>query len=162
MAQTELKQRLMSILAADVVGYSRLMGGDERCTVAALEAARTIFRAEIERHQGGVIDMTGDSVLAAFGSATGAVSAAVAIQCALHSSEIDVAEERRMRFRIGVHLGDVFEKSDGTIYGDGVNIAARLESLAQAGGIALSDAVARAVRDTDEICICSDGCGQGR
>jgi len=146
MIQTELKQRLMAILAADVVGYSRLMGIDERSTVAALETARRVFRAEIESHQGAVIDMTGDSVLAAFGSAAGAVAAAIAIQCALHRGQVDVVEERRMRFRIGVHLGDVFEKSDGTIYGDGVNIAARLEGLAQAGGIALSDAVERAVR----------------
>ncbi len=136
----------MAILAADVAGYSRLMGIDERSTVAALEAARMVFRAEIEGHQGAVIDMTGDSVLAAFGSAAGAVAAAIAIQCALHRGQVDVVEERRMRFRIGVHLGDVFEKSDGTIYGDGVNIAARLEGLAEAGGIALSDAVERAVR----------------
>jgi adenylate cyclase len=146
MVHGELRQRLTSILAADVVGYSRLMGIDELGTLAGLEAARQVFRAEIASHQGRVIDMAGDSILAVFESATGAVAAAVAIQQSLHAREADVEEERRMRFRIGVHLGDVFEKADGTIYGDGVNIAARLEGLAAAGGIALSDAVEGAVR----------------
>ena len=91
--------------------------------------------------------MAGDSVLAVFDSATGAVSAALAVQTALEAAALAVPEERRMRFRIGVHLGDVIEKSDGTVYGDGVNLAARLERLAAPGGIAVSDAVQGAIRN---------------
>ena len=140
------RQRLAAIFAADVVGYSRLMAADERATMAALEAARVIFRTRIESSQGRVIDMAGDSVLAVFDSATGAVSAALAVQQALEAAARTVPDDRRMRFRIGVHLGDVIEKPDGTVYGDGVNIAARLEGLAAPGGIAVSDAVQGAVR----------------
>jgi adenylate cyclase len=143
---TGLKQRLAAILAADVSGYSRLMAADERATVAALDAARAVFRAQIESNQGRVIDMAGDSVLAVFETATGAVSAALAVQEQLMVLVADVPEDRRMRFRIGIHLGDVIEKADGTIYGDGVNIAARLEGLAEPGGITVSDAVHGAVR----------------
>ncbi len=141
-----MKQRLAAILAADVAGYSRLMAADERATVAALDAARAVFRAQIESSQGRVIDMAGDSVLAVFETATGAVSAALAVQQELNASSNPVPEDRRMRFRIGVHLGDVIEKADGTVYGDGVNIAARLEGLAEPGGITISDAVQGAVR----------------
>ena len=141
------RQRLAAILAADVVGYSRLMTADEHATVAALDAARAIFRSRIESSQGRVIDMAGDSVLAVFDSATGAVSAALAVQEALEAAARTASDDRRMRFRIGVHLGDVIEKADGTIYGDGVNIAARLEGLAAPGGIAVSDAVQGAVRN---------------
>jgi len=143
---SDLKQRLAAILAADVAGYSRLMAGDDRATVSALDAARRVFRAEIESHQGRVIDMAGDSVLAVFGTATGAVSAALAIQKQINLSGEKTPEERRMRFRIGVHLGDVIEKGDGTVYGDGVNIAARLEGLAVPGGITISDSVRIAVK----------------
>ena len=142
----ELRQRLAAILAADVAGYSRLMAGDERATVAALDSARAIFRTRIEAHQGRVIDMAGDSVLAVFETATGAVSAALAIQKEVNSSAGTVSEDRRMRFRIGMHLGDVIEKEDGTVYGDGVNIAARLEGLAEPGGLTISDSVHNAVR----------------
>ncbi len=146
MTPVELRQRLQSILAADVVGFSRLMGRDERATVAALEAARQVFRAGIEAHEGRVIDMTGDAVLAVFESVMGAVAAAIEIQQDLHQDALERAEEERMRFRIGVHLGDVYEKPDGSVYGDGVNVAARLESLADPGGIAVSAAVEGAVR----------------
>ncbi|MCZ6666990.1 MAG: adenylate/guanylate cyclase domain-containing protein, partial [Gammaproteobacteria bacterium] len=146
MSSTGLKQRLAAILAADVAGYSRLMAADEHATVAALDAARAVFRSEIESNQGRVIDMAGDSVLAVFETATGAVSSALAVQAQLGSLIGDVPEDRRMHFRIGVHLGDVIEKSDGTIYGDGVNIAARLEGLAEPGGITVSDAVQGVVR----------------
>ena len=146
MSGTGLKQRLAAILAADAVGYSRLMAGDDRATVAALDAARALFLAQIQGNQGRVIDMAGDSVLAVFETATGAVAAALAIQQQVNALAEPVPEERRMRFRIGVHLGDVIEKSDGTVYGDGVNIAARLEGLAEPGGITISDAVYGAVR----------------
>ncbi len=146
MAETTVRQRLAAILAADVAGYSRLMAGDERATLAALDFARGIFREHIETHQGRVIDMAGDSVLAVFETATGAVAAALAVQERLVAMAAAVPEDHQMRFRIGVHLGDVMEKTDGTIYGDGVNIAARLEGLAEPGGITVSDAVQGAVR----------------
>ncbi len=146
MSGTVLRQRLAAILAADVAGYSRLMAADERATVAALDAARAIFRAQIESNQGRVIDMAGDSVLAVFETATGAVAASLAAQQKLNAASSALPEERRMRFRVGVHLGDVIEKGDGTIYGDGVNIAARLEGLAEPGGITVSDSVRSAVK----------------
>ena len=108
--------------------------------------ARAVFRRQIEANRGRVIDMAGDSVLAVFETATGAVSAALAIQQALAAAAHDVPEDRRMRFRIGVHLGDLIEKADGTVYGDGVNIAARLEGLAAPGGVTISDAVRGSVK----------------
>jgi len=146
LGETTVRQRLAAILAADVAGYSRLMAGDELATLAALDSARGIFREHIETHQGRVIDMAGDSVLAVFDTATGAVAAALAVQEGLVAMAAAVPEDRQMRFRIGVHLGDVMEKTDGTVYGDGVNIAARLEGLAEPGGITVSDAVQSAVR----------------
>ena len=146
MSGSDLKQRLAAILAADVTGYSRLMSGDERATVAALDAARTVFRSQIEARQGRVIDMAGDSVLAVFETAIGAVTAALAVQRTINASSNAVPEDRRMRFRIGVHLGDVIEKADGTVYGDGVNIAARLEGLAAPGGITVSASIRTAVQ----------------
>lgn len=141
------RRRLEAILAADVVGYSRLMARAEDATVVALDAARAVFRTQIEANQGRVIDMTGDSVLAVFETAVGAVNSALAIQAQLESSGKDVPDDRRMRFRIGVHLGDVIEKPDGTVYGDGVNIAARLQTLARPGGISVSRIVQETVRD---------------
>ena len=145
MSGTEFRQRLAAILAADAAGYSSLMAVDERTTVTALDAARAVFRTEIESNQGQVIDMAGDSVLAVFDTATGAVAAALAIQRELEVAVSGVAEGPRMRFRIGVHLGEIIEKPDGTVYGDGVNVAARLQALVEPGGIAVSDAVKGAV-----------------
>jgi adenylate cyclase len=145
-AVTAAKRKLAAILAADAAGYSRLMATDERATIAALDAARAVFRGNVDAHQGRVIDTAGDSVLAVFDTASGAASAALAIQQELWSASQDVAEDRRMRFRIGVHLGDIIEKLDGTVYGDGVNIAARLHGLADPGGIVFSDAVRTSVR----------------
>lgn len=147
MAQADLKQRLAAILAADAAGYSRLMAADERRTLAALDAARAIFREHVARQRGRIIDTAGDSVLAVFDLATSAIAAAIDIQRDLLSSEAGVAEDQRMRFRIGVHLGEIIEKPDGTIYGDGVNIAARLQGLAEPGGIAVSDAVHGSVKN---------------
>jgi len=146
MSETEARQRLAAILMADVAGYSRLMNCDERGTVAALDDARAVFRTTIAAHRGRVIDMAGDSVLAVFETASGAVVSALAIQAELARRSADVATECRMQFRIGIHLGDVMEKADGTIYGDGVNIAARLEGIAEPGGVTVSDAVQCALR----------------
>lgn len=119
---------------------------DERATVTALDTARAVFRKQIESNQGRVIDMAGDSVLAVFDTAAGAASAAIAIQSELHALTRDLPEERRLLFRVGVHLGDVIEKSDGTIYGDGVNIAARLQTKAPPGEICMSQTVYDTVR----------------
>ena len=143
---TETRQRLAAILAADASGYTRLMAQDAPGTVESLEASRKVFRGRIEAHHGRVIDMAGDSVLAVFDTASGAVSAALAVQTELAGMSVEVVEHRRMRFRIGIHLGDVIEKTDGTVYGDGVNIAARLQSLAEVGGITASDSIRTAVR----------------
>jgi len=142
----EHRQRLAAILASDAAGYSRLMAADERATVAALDSARGVFRRHVETHQGRVIDTAGDSVLALFETAAGAVEAALAIQKDLETNALGVPKDRCLRFRIGVHLGDVLEKADGSIYGDGVNIAARLQALAEPGEIAISDLVHSAVR----------------
>src|SRR5213075_3110662 len=114
---------------------------------AALDAARAVFRQQIQASQGRVVDMAGDSVLAVFETAAGAVSAALGTQRDLEASKGEVPRDQRLMFRIGVHLGDVIEKGDGTIYGDGVNIAARLQALAPAGGVVISDAVHGSVKN---------------
>jgi adenylate cyclase len=138
---SELRQRLVAILAADAAGYSRLMSLDEHATVTALDAARAVFRGRIEAGRGRVIDMAGDSVLAVFETAVGAVQAALAVQQRLAQAMAATPEAQRLRFRIGIHVGDVIEKDDGTVYGDGVNIAARLQTLAEPGGVVVSQAV---------------------
>jgi TolB-like protein/class 3 adenylate cyclase/Flp pilus assembly protein TadD len=145
MTDASMRARLAAILAADVAGYSRLIALDDRATVAALDAARQVFRTHIEAGQGRVIDMAGDSVLAVFETAAGAVAAAIAIQRDLVEAAGDAPADRRLRFRIGVHLGDIIEKADGTVYGDGVNIAARLQSIAAPGGVNVSESVRTAV-----------------
>ena len=123
------------------------MAQDDRGTIASLEAARQVFRASIQAHQGRVIDMAGDSVLAVFDTAASAVSAALEVQASLQTDSARVAQDRRMQFRIGVHMGDITEMPDGSVYGEGVNMAARLEGLALPGGITVSDAVRSSVRN---------------
>jgi TolB-like protein len=135
---SDLDRTLAAILSADAVGYSRLMARDEVDTVATLDACRAIFREVIEGRKGRVVDTAGDSVLAVFGSVVEAVTSAAEIQGRIGAHNQDRADDRRMLFRIGINLGDVITKADGTVYGDGVNVAARLESLADAGGINLS------------------------
>ena len=122
------------------------MAADDTATVAALDAAREVFRIHVESRRGRVIDMAGDSVLAAFETASGAVSAAMAAQEQIEEAMAEVAHERQLRFRVGLHLGDVISKTDGTVYGDGVNIASRLQAMADAGGIVVSESVRVAVR----------------
>jgi adenylate cyclase len=133
-----LIHRLAAILAADAVGFSRLMGADERSALVELDANRAFFRRHVEEHGGRIVDMAGDSVLAVFVSAAAAVRAAIAAQAAVEQRSAGVPEDRRMRYRVGVNLGEIIEKPDGSIYGDGVNVAARLQSLAEVGGILLS------------------------
>lgn len=132
------RRKLVAILAADAAGYSKLMADDEAATLRSLNDARDIFRKRIEVHGGRVIDTAGDSILAEFPSAVEAVDCAVEIQDQLAKRNTQHAEHRRMQFRIGINLGDVIEQEDGTIYGDGVNVAARLQALAEMGGICLS------------------------
>jgi adenylate cyclase len=130
-----LSHRLTAILAGDVAGFSRLMAQDERATIAALDEVRAVFRSEIEANRGRIVDMAGDSVLALFETATGALASALAVQERLEAAAAGVPEDRRMRVRIGMHLAEVTVKPDGTAYADGVNIAARLQSIAPPGGI---------------------------
>jgi len=145
--QGGLRQRLTAILAADVAGYTRLMAADAGGTVAALEEARALFHEQIAAQGGRVVDMAGDSVLALFESAAGAVDAALAVQKALEAASRATAAERRLRVRIGVHLGDVIEKADGSIYGHGVNVAAHLQTKAAPGGVCMSEALYESVKE---------------
>src|SRR5271154_5549175 len=135
-----LERKLIAILAADVAGYSRLMGIDEEGTLATLSAFRTVTDALIAQHSGRICGTAGDSVLAAFASVFAAVQCAVEIQRDVARANEQLADERRMWFRIGVNVGDVMVK-DGDIFGDGVNIAARIEALAEPGGICISRGV---------------------
>ena len=137
MTTQEVKRKLAAILSADVKGYSRLMGEDEEGTIRTLNAYKEVITGFIQKHQGRVVGTAGDSMLAEFASVVDAVRCAVGIQEELKDRNKELSEDRRMEFRIGVNLGDVVEDGD-TIYGDGVNIAARLESLAEAGGICVS------------------------
>jgi adenylate cyclase len=138
MSTQEVKRKLAAILSADVKGYSRLMGGDEEWTVRTLSAYREIMRGLVQQHRGRVVDTPGDNVLAEFASVVDAVQCSVEIQQVLRAKNAVLPENRRMEFRIGINLGDVIEEGD-SIYGDGVNIAARLEGLADAGGICISE-----------------------
>ncbi len=132
-----MERRLTAILAADVVGYSRLMGSDEAGTLAQLKEIRqAVVDAKIAKHRGRIVKLTGDGVLAEFPSVVNAVSCATEIQTAMRAR----TSESAIQFRIGVNLGDVIAEGDD-IYGDGVNVAARLESVAQPGGIAVSQSV---------------------
>jgi TolB-like protein/class 3 adenylate cyclase/Tfp pilus assembly protein PilF len=141
MADQDTIRKLAAILSADVVGYSRLMGEDEQATITTLSAYRNVFKDTIVTHQGRVVDTAGDSVLAVFTSVVEAVQSAVDIQQALQARNDTLPPARRMLFRIGVNLGDVLEQADGSIYGDGVNIAARLEALAEPGGLCIAGSV---------------------
>jgi adenylate cyclase len=130
-------RKLTAILSADVAGYSRLMQDDEAATVKTLEAYKQIISDLVKQHRGRVVDSPGDNLLAEFASVVDAVQCAVATQKELQARNAELPENRRMQFRIGVNLGDVIEE-ESRIYGDGVNIAARLESLADPGGICVS------------------------
>ncbi len=137
MADEGFKRKLTAILSADVEGYSRLMGDDEEATVRTLTAYREVLSTLIQQHNGKVLDSPGDNLLAEFVSVVDAVQCAVAVQKEINARNDQLPENRRMRFRIGINLGDVIQE-DERIYGDGVNIAARLESLANPGGICIS------------------------
>ncbi|MGE0681776.1 MAG: adenylate/guanylate cyclase domain-containing protein [Candidatus Binatia bacterium] len=135
-----VERRLAAIFSADVAGYSRLMGEDEVATVRTLTTYREVMSAFIRQHRGRVVDSPGDNILAEFSSVIDALQCAVEIQQELRARNAELPPPRRMEFRIGINLGDVIVESE-RIYGDGVNIAARLESLADAGGVCISGTV---------------------
>ncbi|PYI40974.1 MAG: adenylate/guanylate cyclase domain-containing protein [Verrucomicrobia bacterium] len=136
-----MERRLTAILAADVVGYSRLMGADEAGTLAALKAVRTeLIDGKIAQHQGRIVKLTGDGILAEFPSVVNALACASEVQRGVRERNTDVPQNRRIEFRVGVNVGDVIVEGDD-IYGDGVNVASRLESVADPGGITVSQAV---------------------
>ena len=146
MADEGFKRKLTAILSADVIGYSRLMRDDEEATVRDLAAHRVLLTEIIQQHNGRVVDSPGDNILAEFASVVDAVNGAIKIQDEINKSNASVPEDRRMEFRIGINLGDVIEEEE-RIYGDGVNIAARVEGLAAGGGIAISGAVYEQIKE---------------
>jgi adenylate cyclase len=137
MATGDVKRKLTAIFSADVEGYSRLMEEDELATVETLTSHKGIMGKLIKQYRGRVVDSTGDNLLAEFGSVVDAVQCAVEVQQVLSSKNEALPENRRMHFRIGINSGDVIEEGN-LIYGDGVNVAARVESMAEGGGISIS------------------------
>ncbi|GEP54464.1 adenylate/guanylate cyclase domain-containing protein [Reyranella soli] len=136
----KVKRRLTTVLCADVHGYSRLMEADETGTMATLRRHRTAMAGLVERHDGRIVNTWGDAVIAEFASVVEAVQCAVEIQQEVSSQELDATQAQRMQFRIGINLGDVMVEGPD-IYGDGVNIAARLQELAEPGGIVVAGSV---------------------
>ena len=151
MAHEGIERRLAAILSVDVVGYSRLMGADETGTLEALKAHRAEFvDPKIERHHGRIVKLMGDGALVEFASVVDAVECAIVLQRGMAERNRGVAEERRIEFRIGINVGDIIVEGDD-IYGDGVNVAARIEALANPGGICISRAARDQVRDKLDI-----------
>lgn len=140
MADNGTQRKLTAILSADVKGYSKLMGDDDDSTVKTITSYREIISELIQKNQGRVVDTPGDNILAEFSGALNAVNGAIEIQNRLEIENSKLPAKRRMDFRIGINLGDVIHK-DNRIYGDGVNVAARIESLADPGGISISRGV---------------------
>ena len=155
MSTDHVERRLAAVLAADVAGYSRLMGADEEGTLARLKAIRkAIVDPAIASHRGRIVKTTGDGMLVEFASAVDAARCAVEVQRAMAEQNSDVPQDQRIEFRIGIHVGDIII-DDNDIFGDGVNIAARLEGIAEAGGVCISDDAYRQVRGKVEI-VCDD------
>src|ERR1700688_191224 len=140
-------RKIVAIVVSDVVGYSRLAGADEDRTLARLRALRSdLVDPEISIHHGRVVKRTGDGSLVEFRSVVDAVRCAIEVQNGMAERNAGLAPERRIEFRVGIHLGDVAEESDGDLMGDGVNIAARLEGIAKPGAICLSEDAYRQVK----------------
>ncbi len=151
MTGARVERRLAAILAADIAGYSRLMGADEEGTLARLKACRkALVDPKIAEYRGRIVKTTGDGMLVEFGSAVDAVRCAVEVQRGMASSNVDIPESKRIEFRIGIHVGDIII-DENDIFGDGVNIAARLEGIADPGGICISDDAHRQIRGKTEI-----------
>jgi adenylate cyclase len=147
LATERVERKLAAILAADVAGYSRLMGADEEGTHERLKTLlHQLIEPKIEEHRGRIVKNTGDGMLVEFPSVVDAVRSAAEIQRAMIDRNVDIPEDKRISFRIGINLGDVIVEP-GDIFGDGVNIAARLEALAEPGGICISGMVHNQVRD---------------
>src|ERR1700759_3126711 len=142
---TEVSRKLVAVFAADVEGYSRLMGLDEVGTLKGLTERRAILDRFIGEHKGRIANTAGDSVLAEFGSAVDAVKCAVEAQAALAEANSNLPIDRRINFRMGVHIGDVMVRA-GDLFGDGVNIAARLQTVAKPGTVCISGATYDQVR----------------
>ena len=141
MAEERVQRRLAAILVADVAGYSRLMGADEEGTLARLKAhRREVIDSKIEEHRGRIVKTTGDGLLAEFASVVDALRCAIEVQRGMAERNDQVEPEKRIEFRIGINVGDIVFDGDD-IYGDGVNVAARLEALAEPGGICVSGRV---------------------
>jgi adenylate cyclase len=157
LSSEHVERRLTAILAADVAGYSRLMGADEEGTLAQLKAFRkTLVDPTIAKHHGRIVKTTGDGMLVEFASAVDAARCAVEVQRGMAGENTEVPQAKRIEFRIGIHLGDII--IDGNdIFGDGVNIAARLESIAVPGGVSISRAVHDQVRDRINVCFDDKG-----
>ena len=137
MAGEGFKRKLAAILSADVVGYSRLMEENEEATIRTITEYRKIISEQVKKHEGRVVDSPGDNVLAEFASVVDALKCAVQTQKEIVEQNENLPENRKMEFRIGVNLGDVAVEGE-RIYGDGVNVAARIESLADPGGICVN------------------------
>jgi adenylate cyclase len=152
MADESVERRLAAIVAIDVAGYSRLMGADEEGTLATLKAHRVVTDPIGTRHGGRIVGTAGDGLLVEFPSVVEAVNYAIEIQAAMSARNADIPDDQKMLFRIGINLGDVLADGE-TIYGDGVNIAARIEALAEPGGICLSRTVRDNVRDRINIAL---------
>jgi adenylate cyclase len=146
MAAERVQRRLAAILAADVAGYSRLMGSDDEGTLAGLKACRELIDLKSKEHRGRIVNTPGDSALVEFASAVDAARCAMEIQKEMAARNAVIPEERRIEFRIGINVGDVIVDDRGDIYGDGVNIAARVESLARPGALCLSDEAYRQIK----------------
>ncbi len=140
-----MARKLAAIFSTDVAGYSRLMGDDEEATIRTLTGFRALISSLIEHYRGRVVDSPGDNLLAEFANVVDAVRCAVEIQQALKDKNAELPDQRQMHFRIGINLGDVIVEGE-RLYGDGVNIAARLESLAIPGGVCISGTVYDQVR----------------
>jgi adenylate cyclase len=146
-----VERRLAAVLAADVAGYSRLMGADEEGTLAGLKSFRkTLVDPTIAAHRGRIVKTTGDGMLVEFASAVDAARCAVEVQRGMAGQNADVLQEVRLEFRIGIHVGDIII-DDNDIFGDGVNIAARLEGIAEPGGVCISDDAQRQIRGKVDI-----------
>src|SRR6202167_4634933 len=150
-----MERRLAAVLAADVAGYSRLMGADEEGTLARLKAVRkALVDPTIASHRGRIVKTTGDGMLVEFASAVDAVRGAVEVQRGMAEQNASVPQDQRIELRIGIHVGDIIF-DDNDIFGDGVNIAARLEGIAEPGGVCMSDDTYRQIRGKVEIA-CDD------